>query len=156
MTTSTLTQRAFTGLSLVLLLGCASGPTRLERYRALPQPSKDAYDKYHQFLTESGQERYLAAPTEEARAKIIADLHIEERLARYPEYVQRAIWSQEVVAGMDKEAVLLTWGRPDSVDRPYLDDSQGVAREIWSFRRGADDLRRVEIVQDVVTSVERK
>ncbi len=143
-------------LSIGAALGCASGPNRLELYRALSQPSKDAYDKYHQFMTEPRQEAYLAAKSDEERARMIGDLHVEERLARYPDYIQKAIWSQEVVAGMDREAVLLTWGRPDSVERPYSEDSQGVDREIWSFRRGTGDVRLVEIVQGVVLSVERK
>jgi len=140
-------------LAGLIVVGCATGPNRLELYRGMSQPSRDAYDKYHQFMSEALQERYLAPHSDEERARMVAELHIEERLARYPEYVQRAIWSQDVVAGMDREAVLLSWGRPDEVERPYLDDNQGVAREIWIFRRG--ELRRVDIVQGVVTAVER-
>ncbi|MGI5862797.1 MAG: hypothetical protein ACOX6T_12165 [Myxococcales bacterium] len=153
---SSILRTALAALALGAALGCVSGPNRLELYRALSQPAKDAYDKYHQFMTEPRQEAYLTAKSDEERQRMIADLHVEERLARYPDYIQKAIWSQEVVAGMDKEAVLLTWGRPDSVERPFSEDSQGVDREIWSFRRGAGDVRRVEIVQGVVLNVERK
>lgn len=144
-------------VAALLCAGCAHQPDRLERYRALSPPAKDAYDKYHQFLTDSQQERYLAAPTDEERAAQLAGLHIEERLARYPRYVQDAIWSRDAVPGMDKEALLLSWGRPDSVDRLAADHSQGVQEEVWSYRRGprSKDDYRVTIVQGVVTLVEK-
>ncbi|MBI5547131.1 MAG: hypothetical protein HY901_24890 [Deltaproteobacteria bacterium] len=143
--------------SLLALVGCAHSPDRLERYRALSQPAKDGYDKYHQFLTDSQQERYLAAATDEERVRLLADLHIEERLSRYPPYVQTAIWSRDVVPGMDKEAVLLSWGRPDSVDRLDADSSKGIQQEIWAYRRGPQtrDDYRVTIIQGVVTVVEK-
>jgi len=91
------------------------------------------------------------------REKMLADLHIEERLARYPQYVQDAIWAREVVPGMDTAAVLLSWGRPDAVDRLNADQSKGVDQQVWQYRRGPQgkDDYRVLMVQGVVTSVEK-
>jgi hypothetical protein len=147
--------RAFVVAVLVALLACAHSPDRLERYRALSQPAKDAYDRYHQFFTELQVERYLAAPSDEGRQKFVAGLHIEERLARYPKYVQDAIWSRDVVPGMDREAVLLSFGRPDSVDRSDDARARGVDDEMWYFKRGGNGDVRVRIIQGVVTTVER-
>jgi hypothetical protein len=141
-------------VALAMALGCATGASRLERYRALSQQSRDDFDKYHQFMTERQQERFFECPSDEQRRAQIAALHIEERLARYPEHIQKAIWSQQVVPGMDREAVLLTWGKPESVERPDFEDSKGVSTEIWSFDRGSGGQREVEIVQGIVTSVE--
>ncbi len=142
---------------LCLLAACAHLPDQLERYRALSQPSKDLYDRYHQFLTTGQQERFLTAESDEVRQRFIADLHIEERLARYPKYVQDAIWSREVVPGMDKAAVLLAWGRPDQADREDTDHSRGVQQEVWTYVRGPQlkDDYRVTIVEGVVTTVEK-
>lgn len=142
--------------TLVALAGCKHAPAKVELYQALSAPAKAEYDKYRQFLTEGQQDRYLALPDDAQRAQLIADLHIEERLAKYPPYVQKAIWDRDVVPGMDKEAVLLSWGRPDSVERLSADDSKGVDQESWSYRHGkkADD--KVTIVQNVVTVVEKQ
>jgi hypothetical protein len=145
----------------VLLFGalgaCAHGPEPLERYQALSQPCKDTWDKYHQFFTDGQQDRYFAAASDEERLKLVADLHIDERLARYPQYVQDAIWSREVVPGMDTAAVLLSWGRPDAVDRLNADQSKGVDQQVWQYRRGPQgkDDYRVTIVQGAVTAVEK-
>jgi len=144
-------------LVLLALAACAHLSDPLERYRALSQPSKDLYDRYHQFLTQGQQERFFLAATDDERQRLIADLHIEERLARYPKYVQDAVWSREVVPGMDKAAVLLTWGRPDQADREDSDHNKGVQTEVWTYTRGPQlrDDYRVTIVEGVVTAVER-
>jgi len=144
-------------LALACALACSATPSRLSRYQAMSPESQAAYDKYNQFLTEGQQEKYLSLPTDQDRARMIADLHVEDRLARYPQYVQDAIWSREVVPGMDKAAVLLSWGQPSSVERDFLDDSKGVTRERWTYRRGPtgkEDLHLL-IVEGLVQAVEK-
>lgn len=120
----------------LFLFACATGGGRLAMYRALSPDAQQMYDKYHQFMTESQKERYLALPGDQDRRTFVHDLHIEERLAKYPKYVQEAIWSRQVVAGMDKAAVFLTWGQPDEVERATYEAARGVEREVWFFRRG--------------------
>jgi len=139
-----------------LLVGCASSPSRLDRYQALSPTCKEAYDKYHQFMTENQQERYLLATSEDERARMIADLHVEERLAKYPQYIQDAIWSQEIVPGMNKEAVLLSWGRPDESERLAADAAEGgVSQEHWYYRRGPNARERLIFIDGVVHTVEK-
>ncbi len=148
----------FLVLAVLLGAGCATaGFNRLERYHALSEKSREAFDKYHQFMTEGQQERFLDGPDDEARQRLLVDLHVEERLARYPKYVQDAIWSQDVVPGMDTAAVLLSWGKPDEVERPFHEDNRGVDQQLWIYRRGptGKEDRRVTVVQGVVTAVEK-
>ncbi|HEY3449365.1 MAG TPA: hypothetical protein VGK67_23625 [Myxococcales bacterium] len=140
---------------LLAFTGCTHAPDKADLYKALSLPAKGDYDKYRQFLTESQQDRYLALPNDQERAQMMADLHIEERLSRFPKYVQTAIWDRDVVPGMDKEAVLLSWGRPDSVDRLSADDSKGVEQEIWIYGHGKPKEDRVTIIQGVVTVVDK-
>jgi hypothetical protein len=138
-------------------LACTATPSRLSRYRAMSPESQAAYDKYNQFLTESQQEKYLSLPTDRERQEMLAGLHIEERLAKYPQYIQDAIWSREVVPGMDKAAVLLTWGQPTAVERDFLDDSKGVMRERWVYRRGSTGHEdyQVLLVEGLVQAVDK-
>ncbi len=141
--------------SLATLAACTHAPDKADLYKALSEPAKADYDKYRQFLTESQQDRYLSLPDDQARARMLADLHIEERLARFPPYVQTAIWDRDVVPGMDKEAVLLSWGRPDEVERPSADESKGVDHQVWLYGHGKPKEDRVTIIQGVVTVVEK-
>ena len=140
---------------LLFLGGCTHTPEKVELYKALSEPAKADYDKYRQFLTDTQQDRYLALPNDQERAQMLADLHIEERLARFPKYVQTAIWDRDVVPGMDKEAVLLSWGRPDAVERLASEDSRGVDQEIWLYGHGKKQEDRVTIIQGVVTVVDK-
>jgi hypothetical protein len=135
------------GVAWVVLLvsGCATSG-RLEKYQALSPEAQQAYDKYSQFFTESQRDRYLALPTDGDRRGFIGDLHIEERLAKYPKYIQEAIWSRQVVAGMDKEAVFLTWGQPDEVERATYEEAHGVERETWIFRRGVSNRESYQVL----------
>ncbi|MGC4114291.1 MAG: hypothetical protein QM765_06680 [Myxococcales bacterium] len=140
---------------LLALASCTHSPDKADLYKALSEPAKSDYDKYRQFLTESQQDKYLALPNDQERAQFFADLHIEERLARFPKYVQTAIWDRDVVPGMDKEAVLLSWGKPDAVDRVPSDESKGVDQEVWLYGHGKSKEDRVTIIQGVVTVVDK-
>lgn len=140
--------------SIWLMVACATGPSRLERYTALSEPARADFDKYRQFMTDRQQERYLSAPDDEVRRRMIADMRVEERLASHPEPIQRAIWSREVLVGMDKTAVFLSWGRPQAVDRLEPTDASRSGEEIWYYRRGMDGGEwRLRLVDGVVTQV---
>ena len=141
-------------VSWFAVAACASGPGRLERYTALSPEAKADYDKYSQFMTDRQQEVYLGAGADEERRRMVAELRIDERLARYPAPMQRAIWSREVLAGMDKAAVFLSWGSPFAVDRLWVDDPSKAGQEIWYYRRGMNgDEWRVVLASDTVTEV---
>lgn len=132
--------------------GCAHDNARLAALQSLDEPSKDLLSKYRQFLTQLQVDRFLAQPDHEARAKYIDSLKIEQRIAHYPKAIQDAIWGQDVIGGMDKPAVLLTWGSPDyrQIDEGKAD--LGVEAERWGYYRG-DAKYEVVIVNGFVTEV---
>jgi hypothetical protein len=146
-------------IATAALLACASTPDRHARYTSLSAESRDLYEKYGQFLTESQKDRFLALPDDEARKQFIADLHVEERLAKYPRHVQDAIWKKEIVPGMDGEAVLLSWGSPDEIERKDPDEAKGVSYEKWIYRKGSvmerQGTREVWMVNGLVSDVTR-
>lgn len=124
---------------LAALAACATVPgDRHQRYLALSDDSRALYEKYHQFMTDSQQDRFLNLPDDDARKAFVADLHVEERLAKYPKFIQDAIWKQDVVVGMDGTAVMLSWGPPDEEERREGEDSNGVRYEKWIYRHRGD------------------
>ncbi len=146
--------RQATGLLMALfVLGC--GVNRYELYRRLPERDKELFDRSKQFMTDRQQERFLLLKESEARAKLVEDLHIQDRLSKFPPYVQEAIMAGRVVPGMSVEALLLTWGRPGEIDRRDVD---GVPAECWFYPRREQDGRSVEkkvyILRGQVTEVE--
>lgn len=140
---------------LAVAAGCTHTPAKIELYQALSAPAKADYDKYRQFLTEGQQDRYLALPNDQERTEFLATLHIEERLARFPKYVQTAIWDRDAVPGMDTEALLLSWGRPDAIERAPSEESKGVDQQIWLYGHGKKKEDRVTVIQNVVTVVDK-
>lgn len=147
---------ALRGLGFVLIasmLACA-GQQRLERVRLLSDEGKELFSKYKQFMTEGQQEAFLALDTDEQRQDYVTALKVEERLSRYPDYIQKAIWSQEVVPGMDRAAVLLTWSTPDLREWDQAELARGNEVERWSYRRD-DQWVQVVIANGVVTVVQR-
>ncbi|MBS2027448.1 MAG: hypothetical protein JST54_06030 [Deltaproteobacteria bacterium] len=122
---------------LVTLSACVTAPLTQERYQALSPESKALFDKYHQFMTDEREEAFLGAPNDAERRKIVEDMHVEERLAEFPKFVQEAIWSRTPVVGMDKNALFLAVGKPDAVDRQNVDpDTHELPKEVWRYRRG--------------------
>lgn len=138
-------------LLMALPLAC-TGHHRLEAVQRLSDDGKELYGRYKQFMTEGQQDEFLALSSDEDRRQWLATLKIEERLARYPQFIQDAIWSQEVVPGMDREAVLLTWSVP--LLREWDDDEMARGNEIerWSYRRD-DRYVQVVLTNGVVTQV---
>lgn len=140
-------------LLVLLVLGC--GVNRYELYRRLPECDKQLFDRSKQFMTDRQQERYLLLEGSQDRARFVEDLHIQDRLSKFPAYVQEAIVAGRIVPGMSVEALLLTWGRPGEIDRRDVD---GVPAECWLYPRREQDGRSVDkkvyILGGRVTEVE--
>ena len=140
-------------LSALVVLGC--GVNRYELYQCLPEQDKKLFDRSKQFMTDRQQERFLLLKESQTRAKFIEGLHIQDRLSKFPPYVQDAIMAGRIVPGMSVEAVLLTWGRPNEIDRRDVD---GVPSECWFYSRREQDGRsvgkKVYILRGQVTEVE--
>lgn len=139
-------------LFVLLFDAACTGHKRLDAMQALSEESKQLYAKYRQFMTEGQQDAFLAQPDDEARAAYIKSLKIEERLEKYPPYVREAIWAQEVVPGMDNEAVLLSWGVPESREWDEQERSQGNDVQRWNYTRFGK-LTQVLLHNGVVTQV---
>jgi len=139
---------ALAGL-LSMAMACAS--VRSAGFERLPEAEKARFARYQQFMTSRQQERFLLLETQEARDAAIEAMHVEERLAKYPAHQQEAIWSQEVVPGMHPDAVMLSWGPPEKIERREDPLNKGLpARETWRYRGGA---REVVFVEGVVIEV---
>ena len=134
-------------------IGCA-GSHRLELVQRMNDDEKEMFSKYKQFMTEGQEDDFLALPTLDEKKAYIAALKIEERVAKYPKFVQDAIWSQEVVPGMDREAVLLTWSIPMLREWDEAELAKGNEVERWSYRR-MNEYVQVVIANGVVTRVVR-
>ena len=140
-------------LFALVVLGC--GANRYELYQRLPEQDKELFDRSKQFMTDRQQEKFLLLKDSPGRARFVEDLHIQDRLAKFPQYVQEAIMAGRIVPGMSVEAVLLSWGRPSEIDRRDVD---GVPSECWFYSRREQDGRPVDkkvyILRGQVTEVE--
>lgn len=140
-------------LAALVMLGC--GVNRYELYQRLPEQDKELFDRSKQFMTDRQQERFLLLKESADRAKLVEELHIQDRLSKFPQYVQEAIMAGRIVPGMSLEAVLLSWGRPQEIDRRDVD---GVPAECWFYSRREQDGRSVDkkvyILRGQVTEVE--
>lgn len=123
-------------------------------YQELPEQDKELFARSRQFMTDRQQERFLLCPGSACRREFVESLHIQERLARFAPHVREAIMAQRVVPGMDLEALLLSWGRPEEIIRRKVD---GVDTECWIYRRGTGQgklvLQRVFVIRGLVTEV---
>lgn len=140
-------------LALAGAFACA-GHRRLEQVQGLSPEAKELYAKYRQFMTEGQQDEFLSRPTDDERRRYVEGLGIERRLERYPPHIREAIWAQEVVPGMDREAVLLTWSTPRLREWDEQELSRGNEVERWSYRRN-DQYVQVVITNGIVTEVVR-
>ena len=147
------TRQAICLLSALVMLGC--GVNRYELYQRLPEQDKELFDRSKQFMTDRQQERFLLLKESEDRARFVEELHIQDRLSKFPVYIQEAIMAGRIVPGMSVEAVLLSWGRPQEIDRRDVD---GVPAECWFYPRREQDGRpvgkKVYILRGQVTEVE--
>jgi hypothetical protein len=126
-------------LSALAVLGC--GVNRYELYQRLPENDKELFDRSKQFMTDNQQERFLLLKESQDRAEFIEGLHIQDRLSKFPPYVQEAIMAGRIVPWMSVESVLLTWGRPSEIDRR---DVEGVPAQCWIYVRREQDGRSVD------------
>jgi hypothetical protein len=144
--------RAFALAAALALASCAHDNARLEALQKLDVPSKDLLSKYRQFLTPLQIDRFLGKEDFEKRDAYLKSLKIEERIAHYPPAVQQAIWNMDIIAGMDKPAVLMTWGSPENREIDEGKADQGVEYERWGYDRASARFI-VVIVNGYVTEV---
>ncbi|MFT3836172.1 MAG: hypothetical protein QM723_04130 [Myxococcaceae bacterium] len=138
----------YRSLLMVFLAGCVTQAS-VERETSLTGESKELFDRYKQFLTETQKDRFFAYKDDETRKQFVASLQIESRIAAYPKPVQDAIWQGRIIPGMDKAAVLLTWGAPHDSD---YGNENGVQTDWWNYQRGSQKAR-VQFTQGIVTDV---
>lgn len=105
---------------------------RAEREAVLSPQSQILLKKYRQFMTQRQLDEFLAWDDDAAREKYVQGMRVEERLAAYPKPIQDAIWAQNVVLGMDKPGVLLSWGAPPNRD---FSGEGGNEVETWTYVR---------------------
>ncbi len=118
--------------SLCLLLASACVNVRAEKEKLLPPGSQQQLEKYRQFMTQLQVDEFLAFDNDVSRTEYVNGLRIDERLAGYSRPIQDAIWAKQVIMGMDKPAVLLSWGTPR--EREFSSEG-GNEIETWSYRR---------------------
>ncbi len=128
---------------------CA-GRGGLERTNALPPESRQLFEQYKQFMTELQVDRFLDLTSDDARKQFITDLKVQDLLSQFPPVVQQAIWDQKILLGMNKAAVLLSWGSP--FQRDFDDDQSGHGNTVdrWLYKRH-DKKMYVTFTNDVVS-----
>jgi len=138
----------------LVLFSAGCSVDRHALYQSLPEEDKELFARSRQFMTDRQQETFLLCPDSPCREELIEGLHIQDRLARFAPHVRDAIMAQRVVPGMNMEALLLSWGRPEEIIRRDVD---GVPTACWYYRRGGEDgkiaLQRVFVISGMVTEV---
>jgi hypothetical protein len=114
------------------LFASACVSQRAEREALLSAEGTQLLAKFRQFMTQRQVDEFLACPDDSGRSQYVEGLRINERLAGYSKPIQDAIWAQDVISGMDKPAVLLTWGTPRERE---FSGAGGNEIETWIYRR---------------------
>lgn len=114
------------------LFASACVSQRAEREALLPPGSQEQLNKFRQFMTQRQVDEFLLLGDEVARTEYVTALRIDERLASYPRPIQDAIWAKDVISGMDKPAVLLSWGTPRERE---FSTTGGNEIESWVYTR---------------------
>ncbi len=139
---------------LVFSISFGCGPNRYELYQRLPEPDKELFARSKQFMTDRQQERFLVFKTSDERVRFVESLQIGDRLKKFPQHERDAIMAGRVVPGMGAEAVLLSWGRPEKIDRRQV---EGMPLECWLFTRSDEHGRiqdfKVYFVKGIVSEV---
>jgi hypothetical protein len=135
--------------TLWLFVSACATSQRVEREAALPEGSRQQLDKFRQFMTTRQVDEFLLLTDDVARTEYVNALRIDERLAGYSRPIQDAIWAREVVKGMDKPAVLLSWGTPR--EREFSGEG-GNEIETWTYVREQKQLQ-VVVTNGYVTDV---
>lgn len=114
------------------LFASACANQRAEREHLLSPQSQQLLGRYRQFMTQLQIDQFLELADDAGREQYCDGLRINERLAGYSKPIQDAIWSQLVISGMDKPAVLLSWGVPG--EREFSNPG-GNEAETWLYAR---------------------
>jgi hypothetical protein len=145
---------------LAALAACTTVEPLELRIARLSPGAREELDRSRQFMTDNQIERYLAESDDDARQRYLDSLKIDDRLADYPEHVRHAIVDRRVVAGMDWQAVYLTWGKPKWRDRLDAAKSHGNVEELWHWEvtdpSGRAMRRTVTVLNGLVVDVEEK
>ena len=136
-------------VATLCLLASACVNARAEREALLSPESTQLLSKYRHFMTQKQLDEFLAVPDEAGRAQYVEAMRVGERLALYPVPIQDAIWAQDVISGMDKPAVLLSWGVPRT--REFSGEG-GNEIERWSYLRDQHQYE-VTVTNGYVTDV---
>ena len=126
--------------TLCLLASACATNQRAEREALLNPEAQLLLGKYRQFMTTRQVDEFLAWEDDAAREQYVKGLRVEERLAGYSQPTQDAIWSRQVILGMDKPAVLLSWGVPPSRE---FSGVGGNETETWYYVR---EQRKIAVV----------
>ena len=138
-------------LTMAALIASACATPRADGFARLPEVERARVARAQQFRPGRQQERFLLRETQGQRDSFIAAMHVEERLARFPPHEREAIWAKEVVPGMTPEAVMLSFGPPERIERVEDPLHQGKPRqETWLYRGGG---RQVVFVEGRVIEV---
>ena len=105
---------------------------RAEREGLLSAEAQAQLGKYRQFMTQHQVDEYLAYEDDASRTQYVEALRVGERLANYSKPIQDAIWAKGVISGMDKPAVLLSWGTPKERE---FSTTGGNEIETWVYVR---------------------
>ena len=120
---------------IAAVIACATSG-QAERIAKLSEESRGLYAKNQQFMTPSQQERFLDAQTDLERQQLVDSLKIDEMLSQFPPPIQDAIRAQSIMLGMERAAVLLSWGSPYQREFDQDQLSKGHEIERWWYKRG--------------------
>lgn len=123
-------KQAFIATLCLLASACAS-QQRAEREALLSPQSQELLAKYRQFMTQRQVDEFMRWEDDAARELYVKNLRVDELLAGYSKPIQEAIWKKDVIMGMDKAAVLLSWGTPPN--REFAGEGSGNYIERWSY-----------------------
>lgn len=126
-----LARQAVVLIALVLCQACA-GAGRAERIAKLSPEASQQFQRYRQFMTDRQIGDYLDKLTDTERQQIIDGLKVDEMLSQFEPPVRDAIWAQTIMIGMNRAAVLLSWGGPYQRD---VDFERGNEIERWTYKR---------------------
>ncbi len=127
-------------IATLCLVASACANQRAEREALLSPQSQQLLGKYRQFMTQRQLDEFLAWDNDGAREQYVKALKVDDRLAAYPKPIQDAIWAKDIVLGMDKPAVFLSWGVPPNRE---LSNEGGNETETWLYVR---DQRKIAVV----------
>lgn len=138
-------------LSTLCLLACADQSLSVRKARLSPR-AREVLELHAHFMTSGQIDAFFALTEDAARAAYLKALDVPGKIAHYPKAQQEAMWRQEVILGMDRSAVLLTWGVPRSREIDSEAADRHLELERWDYLR-PEGRRTVVLTTGVVTDV---